>query len=380
MNQGIPFMSNQPTPPDRPFIERIEALQLEHAVTATTPLSQDAQKNRVRIKNQIQHVVRVVEQRHGKRVAADLRARLEEEAAVIRPLARPAGWCVLTDGVMVESVLLPEPFPERLVEGTRYYVRPLIQAAAAHHECLVLALSQGEVRLHRLCDEQLVEVQVDGLPSSLTDVVGHEVEQQALQHHTAGGAIYHAQGKGNDDRGPEVERFLQAVDRAISGNRDLRDELLLVAAVEKLDALFRQLTQHRFVIDASVRLSPNQTSTEDLRTAAVEAFAKWRHEDAERFFAGLQEEGNIASEVGTVVRASIEGRVDTLIAERDQPLWGRFDEANWQVELHDAHQAASHDLIDVAMRATWRQSGHIRIVDREQHPDVPAPLMARLRF
>jgi hypothetical protein len=373
-------MTNQPTPPDRALIERCEAWRGEHAVSGITPLTHDPQKNRVRIKNQIQHVAKAIEQRGGKR-SGDLRARLDEAAGEARSLNRPASWCVLTDGDMLESLLLPEPFPERLIEDTRFYVRPLIQAAAAHAECLVLALSQGEVRLFRLAGEQLHELQVDALPSSLSDVVGHEVEEQALQHHTAGRGIFHAQGKGHDDRGPELEQFLHAVDRALVADQALRSESLLIAAVEKLDASYRQITQHRFVLDVPVRLSPNQTSVEDLRAAAMQAFAKSRADEAERFFEALREDANhTTTELAAIVRASVEGRVDTLIAEREQPLWGRFDESTWSVAVHDQREPDSRDLIDVAMRSTWAQSGHIRVVTRDQHPHMDLPLTARLRF
>jgi hypothetical protein len=373
-------MTHQPTPPDRKLIEQYEALECSHAVTSITPLSYDGPKNQVRIKNQIHNVARAVELRRGG-PANDLRARLDDAAQEIRTMQRPASWCVLTDGSTVESLLLPERFPERLVEGVRYYVRPLIQSAVARDAFLVLALSQGDVRLYRVHGEQMVEVKVENLPGSLTDVVGHEVEPQALQHHTAGGAIFHAQGKGRDDRDPELDQFIQAVDGAITDDLTLRDEYLMVAAVEKLDALFRQLSRHRFVLDAAVRLSPDQTSIEELRAAARAAFSKWRRDEAQTLIETLREDlHNTADGIDDIVRASIEGRVDTLVVGGDDPLWGRFDPDTWRVEQHDRRVPSSEDLIDTAIRATWRQSGHVRLVDREQLGSATTPLMARLRF
>jgi hypothetical protein len=374
-------MTDQPTPPDRELIDRYEAAECRHAVTGVTPLSYDGPKNLIHIKNQIHNVCRAVQSRLSKPAADDLRARLDQTAQRIRGIQRPASWCVLTDGSTIESLLLPERFAERLVEGRRYYVRPLIQAAIAHEAFLLLALSQGDVRLYRMRGEQMDEVRLDGLPGSLTDVVGHEVEQQALQHHTAGGAIFHAQGKGRDDRGPEIERFVQAVDRALNDDLTLRDEPLMVAAVDKLDALFRQHTQHRPVLDAPVRLSPDQTSIEDLRTAALEAIASWRHAEAEKFVESLREDvHHTAVDIDDIVRAAIEGRVDTLVVAGDEPLWGRFDPATWAVERHDRRVDASEDLIDTAMRAAWRQGGRIRLADPAQLGSATGPLMARLRF
>jgi hypothetical protein len=50
------------------------------------------------------------------------------------------------------------------------------------------------------------------------------------------------------------------------------------------------------------------------------------------------------------------------------------------IELHDQQGDRSDDLVDTAMRSTWRQSGHVRVVDRGQLGGAEVPLMARLRF
>jgi hypothetical protein len=374
-------MTNQPTAPDPDLIRRLEAAELEHAVTAITPLSHDGPKNQVRIKNQIHNVSRAIEQHFGKRAVADLHDRLQRIAGGIRQLQRPASWCVMTDGTTVESLVLPERFGERLIEGTRYYVRPLIESAAAHERFLLLAISQGDVRLHRVDGERMTEVQVDGLPGALTDVVGHEVEQQALQHHTAGRAIFHAQGKGHDDRGAELVRFLQAIDQAINEDQGLRDEPLMIAAVERVDALFRQISQHRALVRPSVRLSPDQTSIEDLRQGALEAAATWRRERTQALLEALAEDPRrTTADPGEIIRASIEGRVDTLIVEDDDTsLWGSFDADSRHVDLHEERQPDSEDLIDTAIRATWRQSGHVCVAGGARQ-DPSRPLMALLRF
>lgn len=369
-----------PTPPDARTIARLESATPEHAVTALAPLSYDTEKNRVELKNLVRDVTRAVQAFAGEDAAEDLRERLEELAGNTQPVQRPASVCVFTDGSTLDSVLLPESFSASVVHGSRFYVRPLIQAAANHGEFLLLALAQGEVRLYRVSGGALYPVELDGLPGSLTDVVGEEVDGGTLQQHTAGGTRYHGQGRGEDDREPELERFLRAVDNALNDDVHAREQYLMIAAVEEVAAMFRHVSQHQRLLDETVELSPDQTSDADLLEAASNAFERWRERDNRAFLDTLREEqhGRAESDSEQIVRAAEEGRIDTLLAGRDVRLWGHFDPQAWSVEIHEDRNDDSQDLVDLAMRAAWRQGGEIRIV--HDPSTLRGPLEARLRY
>lgn len=51
------------------------------------------------------------------------------------------------------------------------------------------------------------------------------------------------------------------------------------------------------------------------------------------------------------------------------------------MELHDEPRPRSRDLMDVAMRAAWRQGGRIRTLSKNACLQiVSGPLLARLRY
>lgn len=373
-------MTQLPTPPDARTIERFESAEPEHAVTALAPLSHDTEKNRVELKNLVRDVTQAVESFAGEKAAADLQQQLEATTRQTQPVQRPATLCVLTDGTELETLLLPETFSAGVVHDSRYYVRPLIECAASHGEFLLLALAQGEVRLYRMSGEEMEPLHLEGLPGSLPDVVGHEVDGGTLQQHTADRTMFHGHGAGDDDHIAELEQFLRAVDDALTEDLHTREQYLMIAAVDEVAARFRHLSQHQCLLDETVTLSPDQTADEDLRQAAAEAFERWRERDNREFLEKLREEqhGQAASDCEQIVRAAEEGRVDTLLAGRDARLWGRFDPEQWSVEIHDDRHENSRDLVDLAMRAAWRQGGRIRIVDDESV--LTNPLEARLRY
>jgi hypothetical protein len=129
-----------------------------------------------------------------------------------------------------------------------------------------------------------------------------------------------------------------------------------------------------------VRLSPDQTSAEDLRLAARNTFEDWRLTQARRLVASLEEDmRRTTSSIDDIVRGAVEGRVETLIVAGDDALWGRFDADTGVIELHDQRTDASEDLIDTAMRAAWQQSGHVHHVEPELLGSA-TPMLARMRF
>ena len=209
--------------------------------------------------------------------------------------------------------------------------------------------------------------------------MGHDVEQQNLRHHVSGDVRFVGRGAGRDDRDPELERFVRAVDQALIDDPHLREECLMVAAVEKLDAIYREHSSHGHLLEVRVQLSPDQTSDSDLREAALQTFDQWRKADDSRFLEALREDpSHFVTEPGAIVQASQEGRIDTLLVDPEAFLWGRFDERAWNVEFHESRREDSRDLLDTAMRACWRQGGRVRIMDADERMDPP--LLARIRY
>lgn len=161
----------------------------------------------------------------------------------------------------------------------RFYVRPLIQAAANHGEFLLLALSQGAVRLYRMSGEVMDPYLLDALPGSLTDVVGAQTEPATLQHHRSAGTHFHGQGAGHDDQDRELRTFLRVVDQALLDDSRVREHHLMIAAVDELAGWYRELSQHQHLLEPTVSLSPDKVSEEALRLAARDTFDAWREQD-----------------------------------------------------------------------------------------------------
>jgi len=351
-------MSIQPIPPDPNTIERIEALRARHAVTALTPLGDDADHNRARLGELVHAVAETVSSFTDRDQCRWLRERLEREAADIRPVPRPGAWFVATDGADHETLVLPETFAPIVFHDRHYYVRPLIQAAATHGEFLLLALSLSGVTLYRLSGERMQRLTSPTLPGAPLSAAG-------------------SSANGHDPGTAAVEGFLQAVSTALCDDISLHEQYVMIAAEAELAEHFRAISTHPHLLPPTVPLSPDRIAEDRLRRAAQDAYEQWRRAETLRFVEGLWEHPQTATrDPEEVIEAARGGRIDTLIAARQGHLWGRLDTDGQGIELHAARQPDSSELVDAAMRAAWRHGGRIRIADPD---DLAVPLMARLR-
>lgn len=272
---------------------------------------------------------------------------------------------------------LPLELDELCVVTDRFHLKPLFPLLAGDGSFHVLALSQNAVRLLECSRHAVREVALgDEVPRSLADALGHELTEQQLQFHSPNRdtGIYHAQGGGSDDVKPEIRKFLGMVDAGIAPRlrRDGRERPLVLAAVDALAAMYREASDHRLIVDGVVAGNPEQRSAEELHAAAwplVEPhFDRTRRERIERF-GQARADGAGSTDLGEVVIAAGEGRVDTLFVARGVRRWGRVDEEKRRVEEEEAHAPGNEDLLDRAAVATWRNGGEVFAVTPEAVPD-----------
>lgn len=290
---------------------------------------------------------------------------------------------------------LPVPFEERVVVGDRFHLRPLLPAISRGRRYLILALSQGDVRLIEGGAEGAEELDRGDIPRRLGEVVGDDWEQKSLQYHTGTPgrgarrpAVFHGHGAGSDDTEAEVERFLRRVDEGLLDRPDAREKPLVLAAVDELQAAFRDLTQHPDVLAEGVSGNPDESGVEQLHAAAWELaephLERTRRAALERVSDG---EGNprVVAGLEAVLRAAFEGRVETLVVQHDHaPIWGTWhaDRGTLEIDGDDekARTAGSDDLLDLAVSAVVGMGGRVVGVTRDEAPTAVEPVAALLRF
>ena len=164
--------------PTRGDIERLSAVRAGACVSIylpTTPLTQDAQADRIALKNLAGQALDTLRSRGTEKAQV---AALEEALADLvdddefwRFQAR--SLAVLATPAELLTFRLPNALEPLSMAADRFFIKPLLRAITVPQSAYVLALAQGGLRLVEVsADLPSVAVKVDGLPTDIASSVG----------------------------------------------------------------------------------------------------------------------------------------------------------------------------------------------------------------
>lgn len=219
------------------------------------------------------------------------------------------------------------------------------------------------------------------VPESLAEALRYTESERELQYHSsASGAtlgkggrhalIFH--GKGASDVAKEhlVEYFHQ-IDRGL--HELLHDETapLVLAGVEYLMALYRQINSYPHLLKHGVAGNPDDVSAQALHERAwplVEPVLLHGQQEAIERYREVAATELASNNISLIVPAAFEGRVASLFVARDREQWGRFDSANEAIEVHETAEPGGEDLLERAATQTMLHGGSVYVLDHAQIP------------
>ena len=325
-------------------------------------------------------------------------------AAVVREVLGPGRdllgpgrfWSYQSDGLAVflapgwsRVFRLPEEFGELVVVADRFHVKPLLPLLAAGHRFYVLALSQNQVRLLEGTPHDVQEVELADVPQSLRDALRYDDLEKELGLHVAGRggpgarAVFHGHGAGGEVDKALLERFLRQVDDGLREVLKTETAPLVLAGVDYEQAMFRQLSRYPHVMGEGIGGNPEQLRPAELheraRAIVEPVFARARQQAAQRYLEATGRGQGAVSAVPEVVRAAVQGQVDTLFVAVGEQRWGTAGPQALQVTVQDQRQPGDEDLLDRAAVHTLLTAGTVFAVPPQQVPG-PGPAAALLRY
>ncbi len=301
-------------------------------------------------------------------------------------------WQHQEDGLAVfvapdrtDSFRLPVAFEERVVVGDAFHLKSLWPAVSWNHRFALLALSEQEVRLLAGTRYRITEIDLpDEIPTSLAEALWFDDPEKQLQHRSTSRAdrgrvvaTFHGHGVPEERDDARLRRFLRAVD---AGIRELVDPgtPLVLAGTERPVAAFREVTEHRAMLDGHVHGNPETRSAAELHDAAWEIagpyFERARADDVEVVMAGGDRR---ISTIEAAVPAALQGRMRILFAPADIEVWGQADPSG--IVVHDEWSPGDLDLVDVTVVETWKHGGRVYVVPADDMPG-DGPVAGLTRF
>ncbi|HKN93878.1 MAG TPA: hypothetical protein VJU60_06085, partial [Thermoleophilaceae bacterium] len=299
---------------------------------ATTPITPDADANRIELKNLGAEAADQLEAAGADRATVlEFREALEElldDEDFWAEQSHSLALFASADGM--RTFRLPNRLTSEVEVADRFYVKPLLRAITFPQAAFVLAIAAGSVRLVEIAREgPAFTVDVPGLPSDAASAAGKAsiTERSPIRRL-----------QGSEGQKVRLRQYARKVDQALRGVLTGLELPLILAAARPLGDIFRSVNTYPHLVDAGITGNPENQSDEELAAAARPVL----DELYDRELAALRERFGLAnsrglasSDVATVARAATQGAVDTLLVDIDEKMPGEVDDETGAVTFSD---------------------------------------------
>jgi hypothetical protein len=277
--------------------------------------------------------------------------------------------------------------PEVAVVADQFHLKPVLPLVVYDTTFFILAVSQNECRLYK-CDRQHCdEITPENLPDSLSQALRFDLPEKQLQFHTTGqtsqvpgrkAAAFHGQGVADDEDKDRILRYFQAINKALTTFLGPRSDLLILAGVDYLHALYRSANTYPHLVKKGVTGNPENLTAQDLQKAAWEIVLPHTRKDlnqAVNAYQNLKGSGKTANDLAYILQQAFTGQVKHLMVARDVDQWGQFSRNDGEAVFHSEKQAQDQDLLNVTACHALRNGASVFPLPLEEMPD-DAPVAA----
>jgi hypothetical protein len=205
--------------------------------------------------------------------------------------------------------------------------------------------------------------------------------ERELQFHTqtdspvvpgARPAEFHGHGVSGENRKKDrIERYLQKVAQGVYGLIGDQAAPLLLAGVDYLLAIYREVNNYNPLLREAVVGSPERKSSQELHEEAKNIVAPVILQERERLvsqYHALRDVDKASESLAKIIPAAHQGRVKGLFVAKDQEVWGNFDPESLKVRISVERDVGMEDLLDLVVAHTFIYGGEIYVVSEDEVP------------
>lgn len=258
---------------------------------------------------------------------------------------------------------LPVHFDEHVIVNHRFHIPPLMAFFESMRPFYVLAASQNEVKIFKGNKLEFEEIRIETLPHDIQEVLRFDEFEKENQYHgaTGPGKVMAHTGEEPYSKKEQLATFFHRIDEALQPMLMSTKAPLVLACVDYLAAIYRQVSRYPFIMDGVITGNPIHTPLKELHTKAltlVDPVLVSDRQAALAHFGELSNTDRIVCGTSDVLKAAFGSRIETLFLVKDTGPRGGFT-ADGEVEIHADDRPEDEDLLNLATIYTLQNGGQV---------------------
>jgi len=285
------------------------------------------------------------------------------------------GLAVFLSNDFVKVVQLPFQVKEQTFVNNAFLISPVLPAVINKEEFYLLVLSKHDAKFYHGNEYGLQRMEVNGLPKGMADMIHlEERENQDLLKGSGGAdrsAAFHGQGEHLDEK-VNIALYFQEVDKTLF-TEVLHDKNkpLLLAGVEYLIPIYKAVSKYKNIADVAISGNLEYEDVHAIfqkaRTLLTPYFEQQTKAALKNYYNQIATP-NTSSMAEKVIPASYYAQVSDLFICKNTNLWGKFNENDQKLEIHEEKQEGDVCLLNKAAAKTYINGGRVYVLEKEEMP------------
>ncbi|MDD3972515.1 MAG: hypothetical protein PHY13_05410 [Clostridia bacterium] len=272
---------------------------------------------------------------------------------------------------------LQSPVKEFVSLADSFHIKPLIMAFQSLDSYQVLGLSRNNFSIYQGNRYGFLEIELaQDVPRKLEDVLGKDLTEPYLSHGSYGGtggsAMYHGHADNKFEIDKDTEKYFRYVGKYVYENFSKPSKLpLILISLKEYHSLFKDLSNNKYLINECIDYSYDSLTTDDIKTKVADVINSINSEKISGLvesFKNAEAESLASSDIINVSKAAFEGRIKTVLIEKNKTMSGKINHSNGSVEYQTEQDNSYSDLLDNIAQLVLLYKGEVFILPKDKMP------------
>lgn len=334
----------------------------------------------IRFKNLVQRIQKSLQEKYNKdQVRKILKPFHEIEEDRLFWNNSGDGLAILSNKNKTIVYKLNRQVEELALVSDSFHIKPLLRIFQSADRYHLLGINRKNFVLYEGSRYGFSKIEFhEDTPTTIDEVVVDEHRKPHLnigaRGGSGGGAIFHGHGDRQDAIEKDTEKFFRYVDKLILDKFSNEEKIpLILIGLDEHHGVFRNITNNPFLMDTGIKKDYEVLNTDEIKEEAwqvMEPFYLNKTKEIVEKFETQRAQFMGTDDLAQVARATVEGRINTLLVEADRIKPGKLNQNTGEIISGDLENPEFDDVLDDIAEVVFKFKGNLLVLPKERMPST----------